>query len=196
MIALRRTSLAVVLVVAAAVGIVPSVPVLSAQACGCVTSDVGEQLELAEVVARGVITDVDRPAMSFGSTAQMNYTVELSQVWLGEPSNPLSATTAVSGASCGLPDLLEGQDVVIAGREGDHQVEIDLCGGSGIADRDRMAAVVAAFGDGSPAGPVVPMSDDRSGAMVTGTAVVLVVSMGAGLLIWRWRRRVGERSPR
>ena len=193
MIAIRRISLAVVLVMAVTAGVVPSVPVTSAQACGCVTSDVGEQLEFAEVVVRGVITDVDRPKMLFRSTTPVNYTVELSQVWQGEPSNPLVATTAASGASCGLPDLHEGQDVVVAGRERGHQIEIRLCGGSGIADRERVAAVVAVFGDGSPGGPVVPVSDDRTGAVIAGVVLVIIAGTGVGVLARQRRSRVGKR---
>lgn len=171
---MRRVLVGLVLMVVAATGVLPTRPVPCATACSCAMTSLQDRVEDAEVVLRGVVTDVDRPWWRRSSAAPMTYTVAVTHVWRGGDDGSVTATTASEEASCGLPGLAEGQEVIIAGRAERGAVAIGLCGASGAATPDRLAAVIAVLGDGRAVTPE---------AGRPGPSVPVLVSVGVGVVL-------------
>ena len=138
-------------------------------ACTCARLDNAQKTEWAGAVFTGTITAVHEDAGALRGDEAVRYDVTVDRVFKGEVA---SATTRVStashSASCGLPDLPEGRAIAFfVGREADGTVQPDTmtvssCGGTAVLTPELEGAIVAALGEGDPAGRPSESADDES----------------------------------
>ena len=86
----------------------------SASACSCALASVDEYVEYADVVARVVVEDIELPeGEPYSSNDPATYTLRPTHLWKGDISGVFTVFSAVSGASCGLEGIAEGDDIVV-----------------------------------------------------------------------------------
>lgn len=166
-----------------------------AAACSCVAMSPAEQAEMADVVARGTVVAVDRPARPSSSTDDATYTVQLTEAWKGDPPGTVDVLTAVDGASCGWEGIEEGMEIILFAQADGAAWRSSLCDGSGPVTDDLAEALTAALGEPtavapSPGDPVAPGPSEvglaADPALLGGVMAVLVA---AGIAVWFVRRR-------
>ena len=163
----------------------------SAVACSCVALTPAEQADMADVVARGTVVTVSRPASPTSSLEDATYTVDLDEVWKGDPPGSVQVLTAVDGASCGWEGIEEGMEIILFAKADGAAWRSTLCDGSGPVDEGVAAELTAALGaprpapatggSGGPAGS--GLADPRLAGMITLTLVA------SGLGAWFVSRR-------
>lgn|GEM_PF-6586726 len=166
----------ILLVVLVVCGVVPTVGTTKSYACSCVAAPVSELVQSAQVVVQGTVSEVSPPRI-LPSTRVVRYTIEVHRAWRGvEPGTGTLVVTDARGM-CGLADKFAvDQDVLIAAYVVDGELRADLCGGSGPADEERVAQVVAGLG----AGRVVDRRAPNSGP---GIGIVMPVVLGAATIV-------------
>ena len=101
-----------------------------AHACSCIARTEAQQVDTAEVVFRGVVTDKVLPLGTPQSSLDpVEYTFDVEQVFKGSATTPQRATSAVSSASCGVELEVGGRYLVFADSE-TGQLTLSLCGGT------------------------------------------------------------------
>ena len=186
---MRRVLVGLVLVVVVTMGVLPTRPVPGASACSCAMTSLQDRVDDADVVLRGVVTAVDHPWWRWSSATPMTYTVAVTHVWRGGDEGSVTATTAGEEASCGLPGLTEGQDVIIAGRAEHGAVAIGLCGASGTATPERVAAVIEVLGEGNPVTPETGRPGPSTPVLVGVGAGIVLLGVGVVVVVRRRRSR-------
>jgi hypothetical protein len=135
-------------------------------ACSCVSGDVADFAGRATDVVSGTVTDVVPPPSQkrMSSLDPATYVVKVDRVFKGEAGPTIEVLSPNSGASCGLEHVEPGRRYVVfashqsmQGKDSDH-LWANLCGGTGPATPELVAAVEEATGDGT-----VPASDEPTG---------------------------------
>lgn len=123
-------------------------------ACSCVGGDAAEYAGRATVVVSGTVTDVVPPASAkeMSSLDPATYVLDVDQVFKGKSGTTLEVLSPNSGASCGLENVVPGRRYVVfashqsmEGADADH-LWANLCGGTGPATPELLAAVEEATG--------------------------------------------------
>jgi hypothetical protein len=149
-----------------------------AHACSCIQVDTATSARLADRVFTGVVDERSPGDKSLG--AGVRYAVSVSSVYKGVVGEQIDVFTAASSASCGLPDLPEGTELVWFASErnpagggraeeagpGELRLYVSSCDPNGPATPRVMAAVAGALG---PPGPPVEVSDQPSPDQPTGS---------------------------
>lgn len=165
-----------------------------AAACSCVDLGVDEQTEMADVVVRAVVEEVERPGEEWSGDPVV-HRASVSHVWKGDVGATLEFSSAASGAACGLDWIAEGDEVVLfAQAEGDGWTS-SLCSGTALVTEELVADVTAVLGD--PLEPTlgVGSTPEVDGGLAPGSlglAFVTVVGLsvlGLGLALFLRRRQ-------
>ncbi|MHA6508098.1 hypothetical protein [Tessaracoccus sp. Y1736] len=162
-----------------------------AVACSCVALTPAEQADMADVVARGTVVLVERPARPTSSLDDATYTVELTQAWKGDPPGTVEVLTAVEGASCGWEGIEEGMEIILFAQPDGAAWRSNLCSGSGPADDGVEAELTADLGEPSPVEPS-PGTPSAGVGLLADPAVaagLIVALVAAGVAVWFVRRR-------
>lgn len=123
-------------------------------ACSCVTAEAAAHVGGATVVVSGTVTDVVPPRSTkvMSSMDPATYIVEVDQVFKGQAGPTVEVLSPNSGASCGLENVAPGRRYVVfashqsmEGTDTDH-LWANLCGGTGPATPELLAAVEEATG--------------------------------------------------
>lgn len=123
-------------------------------ACSCVTAEAAAHVGGATVVVSGTVTDVVPPRSTkvMSSMDPATYIVEVDQVFKGQAGPTVEVLSPNSGASCGLENVVPGRRYVVfashqsmEGTDTDH-LWANLCGGTGPATPELLAAVEEATG--------------------------------------------------
>lgn len=214
-----RSVLAMVL---ATIGLV-AVAAVPAMACSCATFTTEQAFKRADVVATGVLRDIQEPpaATMRSSTDPVTYTATVESTYKGRPSEELVFTSALYGASCGLEGMEEGERYVfflqrvgakprwLNGEPGD--LVGSLCGGTrragGAVDArlvDIAGPPTTALDVSRPQSPEgvgrveVPPGSAQAEPRRSGSLPWALGLMGLAALVasgsWRVRRR-GQRPP-
>ncbi|MBB1517189.1 hypothetical protein H5398_14630 [Tessaracoccus sp. MC1679] len=167
-----------------------------AVACSCVALTPAEQADMADVVARGTVVLVERPARPTSSLDDATYTVELTQAWKGDPPGTVEVLTAVDGASCGWEGIEEGMEIILFAQPDGAAWRSNLCSGSGPVTEGITADLTAHLGEPTPVepSPVEPSPGTPSAgvglladpAVAAGLIAALVA---VGVAVWFVRRR-------
>lgn len=165
---------------AVALVVLPAAPSF---ACSCAAASTAEQVERADVVMLGTVTDRQgpplRPVMSSGDPA--TYTIEVEQVFKGEVPPTASVLSADSGASCGLEGVEEGSRYVVFADRSGGELWAGLCGGTAAAGAAFVADVQTAAG---PPGPPDPDAEPTVRPAVGGElALPVAAAAGIGLVL-------------
>ena len=164
----------------------------SAVACSCVALTPAEQADMADVVARGTVVTVSRPASPTSSLEDATYTVDLDEVWKGDPPGSVQVLTAVDGASCGWEGIEEGMEIILFAQPDGAAWRSTLCDGSAPADDGVAAELSAHLGEPAavapspadgPSGGGAGLADPRLAGIITLTLVA------SGLGAWFVSRR-------
>lgn len=160
-----------------------------AAACSCAFASIEEQVEFADVVARVVVEDIDGPANPSSSADPVTYTVAASAVWKGDVQSRFTFTSALSGVSCGLEGIQQGQDLLLfATVEGD-ALTSSMCSGTAVATEEQVAALSELLGD--PAAPVggaaVPEVTGSGGGWLLPAGIAVVAGLGVAAVYVRRR---------
>ena len=140
------------------VGLVTLVP-SPAMACSCVQAGTGEHVRWADAVFEATVTDIDEPPLRrlMSSTDPRTYHVEVQTVFEGEPATEV--LSAMSGASCGLEGIAEGERYVFFATTEQDGLWASLCGGTARATGRLVRDVEAVTGPGTK-----PATDPSSSA--------------------------------
>lgn len=113
--------------------------------------------------------------------ANVVYAVDVDRVFKGGLGPEAEIVTASTGATCGLPDLPEGEPLLFFADIEGADLTVNSCGGTGEAQRDNLAAVTALLGE--PRDPA-PVPDDYVGVPESGDDSTNVTPwlLGGGLL--------------
>jgi hypothetical protein len=129
-------------------------------ACSCVSGDADDFAGRATDVVSGTVTDV----VPLSSRAATGYVVAVDRVFKGGAGPSITVLSESSGASCGLEHVEPGRRYVVfashqsmQGKDPDH-LWANLCGGTGPATPELVAAVEEATGAGTE-----PASDETAG---------------------------------
>lgn len=167
----------------------------TAWACSCVGLDVAESAELHPVVVRATVERAEHD----GTNEEIVYTATPTHVWKGSFDSAFQVRTAAHEASCGLPGLRAGDDVLLfAQGSAQSGYSTDICSLSGPASQSSVAQVVGQLGEGNPAElrPDLPEgelpADDREPDYVGTTLAATVLAVLLGIVIWQIFRRRGE----
>lgn len=127
---------------------------------------------MADVIARVVVTSVERPQEVRSSADPVTYTALASAVWKGEVASAYVFVSALEGASCGLEGIEEGAEIVLfatshgdgINEPADGQYASNLCSGTGPATEELVAELTGLLGDpqepvGAETVPDVPGSE-------------------------------------
>lgn len=168
-----------------------------AAACSCALATVEEQADNADVIARVLVTQVDRPADPQSSADPVVYTAQTALVWQGELPAEFTFTSAFSGVSCGLEGVEEGHDILLFATMEAGQATTTLCSGTSAATEERIAEVTDLLGE-----PVVP-ANAESVPEVPGSergwlfpaAIAAVAGLGVVAVYVRRHRRDRDVEP-
>ncbi|SDP15659.1 hypothetical protein SAMN04489867_1574 [Pedococcus dokdonensis] len=154
-----KRALLLVPVVFAALVVLPSSP---AWACSCASATTAEYADRSDVVLRGALEKVDRPAglqdPSTGSPAR-SYRFAVTGVYRGSAAPTTWVSSSGDGGSCGLEGMEPGREYVVFAQERGDGLWASLCGGTGPAEPLLVAQVEAVAGAGhapAPAATVAP----------------------------------------
>ncbi|MBK7821889.1 MAG: hypothetical protein IPJ61_12650 [Tessaracoccus sp.] len=173
-----------------------------AVACSCALSTAEEYAGWAELVAKGTVVKIEIPANPQSSAADATYTMELTDVWKGEPDRTIAVRSAISGASCGIEGIAEGMVITVFATDDGEGWHTNLCSGTG-PEGDGYA--LAALGEPTPipgtaepsspeprptsAGPQPatspepsPSGDAGGSPLLEGMTMPLLIIAAAGLL--------------
>ena len=155
--ALLRTAFAALLLAGGLVLLSPAAP---AAACSCAVLTPDEQVDIASTVFAGTLVERDERGR------QVVYGFEVDQVFKGSTTRTTRVRTGEEEASCGLPNLTEGEDYIVLAapvREEDDQLFASLCGGTrgiaGAGDTDRIQSLTGPGRAPDPGGPRI--ADDE-----------------------------------
>lgn len=165
-----------------------------AAACSCALSSVEEQVEAADVVARVLVTRVERPDDP-SSAALATYTARTSTVWKGEVPAEFTFTSAAYGESCGIEGIDEGADIVLFAH-GAREFSTTVCSGTAIATEELVLSVSDLLGDGvepAAAEPVPEAPGDEEGWLLPAGIAVLA---GIGVILVYTRRYLRNKAER
>lgn len=174
---LVRAVLVGLLLAAGAVLAVPG----TAHACSCVSAAPRQFVEWADTVVWAEVTDAQLP---LGGTGEAHYLLAVEAVYKGESTERVRVDSAASGAACGLEGIEAGRRYGFFLRGESSPYTADLCGGSGVLDRDRLERVVRAADEARPS-----EGEPAGGAPAAGGPARLPLSlysyagMGAGGLV-------------
>ncbi len=162
-----------------------------AWACSCVQMTLEEHADSADLVARGTVVGVDRPANPSSSLDDATYTIALTQAWKGEPAGTVEVLSAVAGASCGWEGIEQGMEIILFAKADGSAWRSNLCDGSTPTDETITAALTVYLGAPAAVDPSPPKPDTAGGPLsdpaVAGIAVLVLSAAGIG--IWFARRR-------
>ncbi len=200
--AVRR---ALLVVIALLVGMVPALAVAGpAWACSCAMATTAEHVERADVVARGVVTGIDRSRVAGSSTDPVLTTVRVSHVWKGPQQPEFVVSSEASGASCGLELNTVGQEIILFAQSEGSGWTANLCNGTAPAASELAGEVEQALGVGTTVSPApsspTPTSAPTSmptppppaivpAAVLWVTGTLLAVAVAAIVLAWVGRAR-------
>ncbi|MDQ2951304.1 MAG: hypothetical protein M3R54_03470 [Chloroflexota bacterium] len=119
--------------------VVPAGLVLQASstlACSCVAALPAQHLVRADVVFAGRLVGIDGPAPSLrlSSTDSVDYRFEVNSVLKGAAPVNARVRSAVSGASCGLEGMREGERYTVFARAQGELLQSGLCDGTYAGD--------------------------------------------------------------
>ena len=169
----------------AALLVLPSAP---AWACSCVQMTPAQATEVADVVLRGTLTEIEMPSrvqLLQSSQAPARYTFDVAEVYKGQARETTEVRSVTSSASCGIEGLLPGREYVLFTQVKGEQLWMGLCGGSDLAASGLVADVEQVTGPGRPPVPpglideTAPLPGASSGPRVMAWLVPLV---GGGVL--------------
>lgn len=121
-----------------------------AVACSCAIGTAEEYAGYADLVAKGTVVGVEVPENPASSADDATYTLELTEVWKGEPTPTIAVLSAISGASCGIEGIAEGMTITVFARRDEGAWHTNLCSGTG---PDGEGLAIAALGDPTPIAP-------------------------------------------
>lgn len=168
-----------------AAGLVLFAPADPAAACSCAVGGRADSLRGASTVFFGALVERGR------DKRWVEYTFEVDEVYKGSTTRVTRVWTGVSGSTCGLPGLSEGQEyLVFAFRPPkDERLFVGLCGGTTSA-RGAVAQVEALTGPGSPPDPGgVRSDDDEPGQPFIPYWAMGTIGLGAAALLLLLLRR-------
>lgn len=121
-----------------------------AAACSCALLTTREYVEQADVVARVIIERIEPPPPSeiSSSADPATYTLRPTRVWKGGIDGTFTVESAVSGASCGLEFIAEGDDVILFANDSGDGLTASLCGGTARTSDQLLAEVEDVLGEG------------------------------------------------
>lgn len=128
------------------------------EACSCVAASTAEQVEGADGVFLGTLTEIEQtnPGANriIGSGDPVFYTFDVSETFKGESGDGVVESVRF-GATCGLEGMkVDQMYVVFAGKDKSGALDANLCGGTATATPRLIAAVDAAVGEAAePASP-------------------------------------------
>ena len=175
-----------------------------AMACSCVEADTRAHVRWADTVFEATVTDIDDPPLRgiVSSGDPRTYHVDVETVFAGEPDDEVRS--AMSGASCGLEGLAEGERYVFFADATKDGQWASLCGGTAPATDRLVRDVEAVTGPGTtPSDETSPSPDPSPGGNLAGddppaqSAVPLLVwlppavglaAVAAIVVAWRLRR--------
>ena len=162
-----------------------------AVACSCVALTPAEQADMADVVARGTVVLVERPARPTSSLDDATYTVELTQAWKGDPPGTVEVLSAVEGPSCGWEGIDEGMEIILFATSDGGAWRSNLCSGSGPVTEGVAAELTAHLGEASPVepSPGAPSAGVNLLANPAVAAGLIAVLVAVGVAVWFVRRR-------
>lgn len=169
-------------------------PATSAWACSCVEATLAEQASSADLVARVEVLQVDDDDLA----RPIVYTVRPRLVWKGDVGAAFQVETPHDEASCGVPGIPEGEDLLLMGFTTGSGYETSLCSGTQTATPEAVDEVVGALGAGEqvtaeplPVDEPAP-SPDEVDPWFTVAATVLAALLG--VVLWQIFSR--RRPPR
>ena len=198
-----KRALLVVPIVFAALLVLPTAP---AWACSCVEATSAQFVDRSDVVLRGTLEAVDRPAgleePSSGAPAR-SYRFTVAQVYRGTAAPTTWVGSAADGASCGLEGLEPGREYVVFAQERGEGLWASLCGGTAVADAGLVGEVEALAGPGHAPAQALPRATDGQlpGAtapasdrawlvpLLGGLALALGLGVALVVVVRRGRRR-------
>lgn len=161
-----------------------------AAACDCADLPLEEQAAQADVIARVVVEEIDSPENPSSSADPVTYTVAASAVWKGDVASRFTFSSALSGASCGLEGIQQGQDLLLFATEAADGLTSSLCSGTSVATEEQVAALTDLLGE--PAAPVggaaVPEVTGAGGGWLLPAGIAVVA--GVGVVAVYVRRRL------
>lgn len=167
-----------------------------AAACSCALSSLEEQVEFADVVARVVVEDIGGPADPASSADPVTYTVAASAVWKGDVESRFTFTSALSGASCGLEGIQQGQDLLLLATSEADGLTSSMCSGTAVATEEQVAALTDLLGDPTPpvGGAAVPEVTGSGGGWLLPAGIAVVAGIGVVAVYVRRRLPAPEDS--
>ena len=162
-----------------------------AAACSCVQLTPTEQADMADVVGRGTVVAVHRPAQPASSLDDATYTVALAQVWKGDPPATMEVLTAVDGASCGWEGIEEGMEIIVFAKSEGGAWRSNLCDGSGPADDGVAAELSAHLGEPTAVAPSPADEPSGGGGLADPrlAGIITLTLIASGLAAWFVSRR-------
>ena len=126
-----------------------------AWACSCAIATFEEQVDRVDLIAHAVVTDVEFTEAKINDGVSepedsVFLTLDVSEIWKGDPTAQVVVGTAASSASCGL-ELPVGSDVVLFARQKGEGWTAGLCDGTAPAVPEVLGHVNAQLGPGVPA---------------------------------------------
>lgn len=167
----------------------------AAMACSCADLSTAEAGKLADLVASGTVTTVQRgPGSSSGE--RVFYTLAVDKSFKGEAWQTTTVTSAASGASCGVQGIDEGDDIVLFASESPGGWTTTLCDGTAPASPALLQEVEKALGAGkAPQEGTDPKAARAEGSgesapRLFGAAAIgfMVAAAVAGVVLARQRR--------
>lgn len=134
-----------------------------AAACSCAFSTTPEHVDRADVVARVIIERIEPPPPSeITSSADLaTYILRPTRVWKGDIDGIFTVESAVSGASCGLEFIADGDDVILFATDFGDGLAADLCGGTAKTSDELRAEVEDVLGEGRALSVLPPAETER-----------------------------------
>lgn len=138
-----------------------------AMACSCVPAGTGQPVRWADAVFEATVTDVDEPPLRglVSSTDPRTYHVEVQTVFEGEPADEVRS--AMSGASCGLEGVSEGDRYVFFATTETDGLWTSLCSGTA-PGTDRLVRRVEAVTGPGAASPDPSPAPNAGGGQLPG----------------------------
>jgi hypothetical protein len=155
-------------------------------ACSCVPPGPPTvELNRADAVFAGKVTDIDRPLLFNTSADLVKVTIEVTRFWKGGISRVVTVTTARETPTCGFP-FEAGKEYIVYASKRDGALETNLCTRTKLLSNAQEDLSQLGLGEVPKAEGAAPAKPSRRSYRWPAGGVVLLVII---LLLLRRRRR-------